>query len=200
MLGGVFVTLAVTGFLYARGESVASAVLRFARRLGGARAEEAARLAASATRGVGLGVVLTPVIQAIMAGIGMAVADVPRVGLFSVIVLVSCLAQAGPIPALLLPIILLAFRGATLPAVALLVWAIVIHLSGPVIRPLLIRKGVDLPLALILSGVIGGVIAFGPIGLFIGPVVLAVAASLLQSWVAEDDGAAAGPAETRPTG
>ncbi len=196
----VLVTLGITGLLYARGEHVATVLLRFARRLAGARGEQAARLAALATRGVGLGVVLTPLIQSILAGIGMAVAGAPRVGLLAIAVLLSCLAQAGPIPALLIPVVWLYARGATFAASGLLAWAIVVHISGPIVRPLLIRRGVDLPLVLIISGVIGGVMAFGVVGLFIGPVLLAVATSLLQSWVAEGDEGTTETAAPHPVG
>ena len=190
MLMQVLIALAITALLYARGESFASAMMSFSRRLGGERGERSARLAAMATRGVALGVVLTPLIQAILAGIGMAVAGVSHVGILAILVLVTCLAQAGPIPAMLIPVAIMFARGATLPAILLLVWAIVVHISGPIVRPILIKRGVDLPLTLILAGVIGGVSAFGVIGLFIGPVLLAVGAALLKNWVAEDPAAA----------
>ena len=194
----VLLTLGITGLLYARGEKVSATLLRFARRLAGTRGEQAARLAALATRGVGLGVVLTPLIQSILAGIGMAVAGAPRVGLFGILVLLSCLAQAGPIPALLIPVVWLYARGETLAAVGLAAWAIVVHLSGPIVRPLLIKRGVDLPMVLIISGVIGGVMAFGAVGLFIGPVLLAVATTLLESWMAEGEEETAGGAGSVP--
>lgn len=197
LLGSAAVTLGITGIFYARGEEISAAVLRFARRLGGPSGEQAARHAALATRGVGLGVVLTPFIQSILAGVGMAVAGVPHVGLFALAVLISCLAQAGPIPAVVLPAIWLFARGSTIAAIALLAWAVVVHLSGPVVRPILIRRGVDLPMAIILSGVIGGVVAFGAVGLFIGPVLLAVATTLLQTWMGEDGEDVAGAAGTR---
>ena len=199
MLAQVLVALAITGLLYVRGDQLATHVLRFSRRLAGARGEEAARLAALATRGVALGVVVTPLIQSILAGIGMATAGVPHFGLIAIGVLVSCLAQAGPLPVLALPVIWLFARGTMVPAIGLLAWALVVHISGPVIRPMLIKRGVDLPLALILSGVIGGVAAFGVVGLFIGPVLLAVASALLERWMADAD--APGPgAATAPTG
>jgi predicted PurR-regulated permease PerM len=198
MLIEVLVTLALTGLLYARGDSVGAAMLRFARRLGGIHGENAARLAALATRGVGLGVVLTPLIQAVLGGIGMAVAGVPHVGLFALLVMLSCLAQVGPIPALLIPVLWLYARGAALPATLLLAWAIVVHASGPVVRPLLIKRGVDLPIVLIISGVIGGVAAFGAVGLFIGPVMLAVGKALIENWIAEEGGGKS-PAIHSPT-
>lgn len=195
----VLLTLGIAGLLYARGERVAAVLLRFARRLAGDHGERAARLAALATRGVGLGVVLTPLIQAILAGLGMAVAGAPHVGLLGLAVLLSCLAQAGPIPALLIPVAWLYAHGATLAAAGLLAWAIVVHASGPIIRPLLIKRGVDLPMAIILSGVIGGVMAFGAVGLFIGPVLLAVGTSLLESWMNEGEEAVTGPIREAPS-
>jgi len=194
MLAQVLITLGITGLIYLRGDQMATGLLRFAQRLAGAQGEQAARLAAMATRGVALGVVLTPLIQSILAGIGMATAGVPHFGLIALGVLVSCLAQAGPIPVLVLPVIWLFARGSVLPASGLLAWALVVHISGPIIRPMLIKRGVDLPLPLILSGVIGGVAAFGIVGLFIGPVMLAVALTLLQSWMGNDGGEAQGEA------
>ena len=68
-----------------------------------------------------------------------------------------------------------------------LVWAIFCGALDNVLRPLLIRRGADLPLLLIFAGVVGGLIAFGIIGLFIGPVVLAVAYTLLVDWVSDDN-------------
>jgi len=68
---------------------------------------------------------------------------------------------------------------------ALLVWSIIVGTMDNVLRPFLIRKGADLPLLLIFAGVIGGLIAFGIIGLFVGPVVLAIAYTLLSQWMAE---------------
>lgn len=198
MLVQVLMTLGITGLLYARGERVAEVLLLFGRRLAGTRGEQAARLAALATRGVGLGVVLTPLIQSILAGIGMAAAGVPHVGVLAIAVLLSCLAQVGPILPLLIPVAWLYARGAVLPASLLLAWALVVHIMGPIVRPVLIKRGVDLPLVLIISGVIGGVMAFGVVGLFIGPVLLAVGTTLLQSWMAEEDGEAASAVAAQP--
>ena len=197
-LAQVLVTLGITGFLYAQGENFGRLLLRFARRLGGAHGEDVARLAALATRGVALGVVLTPLIQSILAGIGLATAGVPHAGLFAIAVLVSCLAQAGPIPALLIPVVWLFAKGHTVPGIGLAAWALVVHVTGPVVRPLLIKRGVDLPLTLILTGVIGGVVAFGVVGLFIGPVLLAVATTLLERWMAEGEAEEAGRPLARP--
>jgi len=66
------------------------------------------------------------------------------------------------------------------------VWTIVVGSLDSILRPILISKGAHLPLVLLLAGVIGGIIAFGLVGIFLGPVVLAVGYTLLQSWLAED--------------
>ena len=73
----------------------------------------------------------------------------------------------------------------------MLIVSVVAGTIDNVVRPLLIRRGVDLPLLLIFAGVIGGLIAFGAIGLFIGPVVLTVAYTLLSTWVSEGEPEAA---------
>ena len=89
----------------------------------------------------------------------------------------------------LIPAVIWVFwSGSTGWGVALLVWSVIVGTMDNVLRPLLIRRGADLPLLLIFAGVIGGLIAFGIIGLFVGPVVLAVAYTLLTQWLAEEPG------------
>jgi predicted PurR-regulated permease PerM len=68
----------------------------------------------------------------------------------------------------------------------MLVWSILVGALDNVLRPILIRRGVDLPMLLIIAGVIGGLMAFGVLGLFVGPVILAVTYTLLQSWINDD--------------
>jgi predicted PurR-regulated permease PerM len=84
-------------------------------------------------------------------------------------------------------VIWLYWKGDPLWGTVLLVWTIVVSAIDNIVRPLLIRKGIDLPLLLILTGVIGGLIAFGIIGLFIGPVVLAVTYRLIEAWVVREE-------------
>src|SRR5260370_25953732 len=83
-------------------------------------------------------------------------------------------------------VICLSGSGSTGWGTFLLVWTGVVGSLDSVLRPILIRKGAHLPLVLLLAGVIGGLIAFGLVGIFLGPVVLAVGYTLLQSWMAED--------------
>ena len=95
-------------------------------------------------------------------------------------------AQLGPIPVLLPAVIWLYWSGNVGWAIALLVWTVLVGALDNILRPVLIRRGVDLPLLLIIAGVIGGLIGFGVVGLFIGPVILAVTYTLLESWVRND--------------
>ena len=115
--------------------------------------------------------------QAVLGGIGLAISGVPYATIFTVVMLMTCLAQLGPLLVLVPCIIWLYWTGDTTWGTVLLVWSCVVGTMDNVIRPLLIRMGADLPLILILSGVIGGLIAFGMIGLFIGSVLLAVTRS-----------------------
>ncbi len=168
---------------YAKGESAAEMVRAFCRRLAGARGDEVATLAAKAIRSVALGVIVTALVQAVLSGIGLAVAGVPSAILLTAIVFVLCLCQLGPGLVLLPAIVWLFWRGDVLSGGVLLVFAIVILPLDNLLRPILIRKGADIPLVLVFIGVIGGLLALGVIGLFIGPVILAVANTLLKSWI-----------------
>ena len=95
------------------------------------------------------------------------------------------LAQIGAVPVLVCALAWLWWKDATAWFFALLVWTVLVGSLDNVLRPILIRKGADLPLLLIFAGVIGGLFAFGLLGLFVGPVILAVAYTLLDAWVAE---------------
>lgn len=177
--------LLFSALLYWRGERVAQGVRQFAMRLASERGDAAVVLAAQAIRAVALGVVVTALVQGILGGIGIASAGIPYATILTVIMVLSCLIQLGPLPVLIPCIIWLYWSGDNTWGTVLLVWSIVVGLMDSVIRPVLIRMGADLPMVLILSGVIGGLFAFGMIGLFIGPVVLAVSWRLFYAWVHE---------------
>jgi predicted PurR-regulated permease PerM len=173
----------VAAILYASGERVADGVCRFARRLAGAQGEHSARLAARAIRGVALGIIVTALVQACLAGIGLLVAGVPFAAVLTALVFALCIAQLGPLPVLVGAVAWTYWSGSTGWAAALLLWTLLVVSIDNVLRPVLIRKGADLPLWLVFSGVVGGLLAFGIVGLFVGPVVLAVSYSLLADWV-----------------
>jgi predicted PurR-regulated permease PerM len=180
-------TVIIAGILYARGESAAHAADRFARRLAGPRGVNSMHLAKFAIRGVALGVVVTAALQAGLAGIGMAIAGVPFVTFLTVLIFILAIAQIGAVPVLLLAVIWVYSQSGVAWGTVFLIWAIFCGTFDNFLRPMLIKRGADLPLLLIFAGVVGGLIAFGVIGLFIGPVVLAVAYTLLADWVSEGD-------------
>jgi len=182
-------TVLVSAVLYARGERAAEQALRFATRLTGANGGAIVRLAAQAIRGVALGVVVTALVQAVIGGIGLAVAGVPFAAILAAVIFLLCVAQLGPLLVLAPAVIWLYWSGSPGWGTFLLIVSIIDGTLDNVLRPVLIKKGADLPLLLILSGVIGGLIAFGLIGIFVGPVILAVAYTLGMSWVNESDDA-----------
>ena len=123
---------------------------------------------------------------------------VPAPALLAAIIFIFAVAQLPSFLVLIPAVIWVYWTMNPVWGTVLLVWTVVVSAIDNVVRPLLIRKGIDLPLLLIFTGVIGGLIAFGVIGLFIGPVVLAVAYRLLESWVGGDEGGSAAVAEDKP--
>jgi len=187
-------TIVIAAILYAEGEWAAEQVLRFGRRLAGANGETSVRLAAQAIRGVALGVVVTALVQSVIGGIGLAVAGVPFAGVLTLLMFMFSVAQVGAVPVLVPAVIWLYWTGRTGWGTVLLIVTIVVGTLDNFLRPILIKKGANLPLLLVFTGVVGGLISFGLIGIFIGPVVLAVAYTLLLAWINEQP-EGAGPDE-----
>lgn len=178
-----FLTVVVAAVLYAKGEAAASQVTSVARKLAGAPGESAIVLMAQTVRGVALGVVVTAVVQALLGALGLWAAGVPSIAILTAIMLVLGIAQVGPAPVLLAAVAWLYWQGANGWATALLVWTAIVGTLDNFIRPMLIRLGADLPFVLVFVGVLGGLISLGVVGLFVGPVILAVAYKLLEAWV-----------------
>jgi len=197
-VGGValqfMLTVAVSAILYAYGETAGHAVLRFSRRLAGERGDHTARLAAASIRGVALGVVVTAVAQSVLGGIGLAVVGIPATALLTALMFLLAIAQIGVLPVLVPAVVWLFWTDNIAWGMGLLVWTTFVGTMDNFLRPWLIQKGANLPLLLIFTGVIGGLVSFGLVGIFIGPVVLAVTYTLLGAWMAEQ------PPEPPPSG
>ena len=181
----VLLTIIIAAILYARGEVAARGVLAFAHRLGGERGSAIVRLAAQAVRSVALGVVLTALVQAVLAGLGLWACGVPHPGVLTAIAFVLGVAQLGPLLVLAPAVAWLYWTGNAGWATGLLIWSIPVIALDNVLRPMLIRRGVELPMLLIIAGVIGGLVGFGVIGLFVGPVILAATYTLARAWISE---------------
>lgn len=180
-------TLVLASILYMNGEDAAKIILRLAHRIAGERGENSALLAALSVRAVAQGVVVTALAQSLLAGIGLAVVGIPYASLLTALTFMLTLAQIGAGPVLIPAIIWLFWSGSTGWGIAMLIWSIFVMGMDGFMRPYLIRRNANLPLLLIFAGVIGGLIAFGVIGLFIGPVLLAVCYTLMIAWINDGD-------------
>jgi predicted PurR-regulated permease PerM len=180
-------TVIIAGVMYAGGESAAAAVKRFGRRLAGPRGESTVELAGQAIRGVALGVGITALVQSALGGIGLAIVGIPFAGLLTALMFMLCIAQLGPGLVMIPSVIWVYWSGDTGWGTFLLIWSVIVVALDNFLRPVLIRLGADLPLLLILAGVIGGLFAFGLVGIFVGPVVLAVAYKVLGEWISDEE-------------
>ena len=180
-------TVVLAAVMYAGGESAALTARRFGRRLAGERGDNAVVLAGQAIRAVALGVGVTAIVQSVAGGIALAIAGVPFAGLLTAVMFMLCIAQLGPTLVLVPAVIWTFWSGDTGWGIFLALCTAVIGTMDNFLRPILIKRGADLPLLLILAGVIGGLIGFGLVGIFVGPVLLAVAYKLLADWIAEVD-------------
>jgi len=179
-------TVLLSALLYANGERAAAGILSFGQRLAGRHGEESVRLAGQAIRGIALGVVVTAMAQSVLGGISLLITGVPFAPVLTAVMFLLAIAQIGPIPVLGGAVVWLYWSGNAVGGTVLLLFTLVVGTMDNFLRPFLIKKGADLPLLLIFVGVIGGLMAFGLIGIFIGPVVLAVAYTLTAAWVEGD--------------
>jgi predicted PurR-regulated permease PerM len=184
--GQFLLTVLIAAVLFARGDVAVADLSQFGRRLAGARGERAVNLAGQAIRGVALGIVLVAIGQAVLGGLGLALAGVPFAVLLTAVMFFGGVVQVGVVPVLILAVGWLYWQGSFGWATALLVWTVLVGTVDNVVRPLLIQRGVQLPLLLVVAGVIGGLISFGVVGIFVGPVVLGVSYMLFEAWLWEE--------------
>ena len=183
----------LAGILLANGEACAAFLGGLGARLGGERATELLGVSTRTLRGVVNGVVGTAVLQALVAAVAFAVAGVPGTALLAVAIFLLALAQLPSLPLILVAAAWLGYRGSTGWAVLVAAWGLVVsNLVDAVVRPYLMGKGAEMPLFGIFLGVVGGLLAFGLIGVFVGPIALALAYHLLVAWAREG-----APAATR---
>lgn len=151
-------------------------------RIAGANGDALVALARDTTRSVAKGIVGVASIQALLAGVGCLVAGVPGAGVWAVLVLILAIAQL-PTLIVLGPLAIYVFsRESVGVALAFTIWCVIVGLLDNVLKPILMGKGVEAPMLVVFLGAIGGMVASGPMGLFVGPVVLVVTFTLIQSW------------------
>jgi predicted PurR-regulated permease PerM len=186
-IGGItlqfLLTLVLVAVFYLQGESLTTQVRRLAWRVGGPRAVEGVVLAGQTMRAIAAGVVLTALLQSILGGCGLWIVGIPAAGVLTSLMFVLCLMQIGPLPVLVPAALWLMFHQQVGWGVALAVWAGLLSVVDNLLRPWLIQRGAKLPFLLVLGGVLGGLLAFGIAGIFVGPILLAVLQRLVARWV-----------------
>lgn len=180
------VALLIAGVLYTRGEEFGGMIDRVAEHFGGEVGRQQVAVADSTVRGVFKGVLGTSAVQGILAAFGFWLAGVPRPVMLGIATFFLSLIPGGPLILALAAAAWLSATGSTGWAAFMVVWGLIVSSSDNVIRPFLIGKGVETPLVLILLGVIGGMVAFGFLGIFIGPTLLAVAHNLTRQWMGRE--------------
>ena len=186
-LGGGFIQFIIStiiaGAFMANAEKCERAFILVANRLTGEHGEALTTLSKTTVRSVVQGVIGVAVIQSVMAGVGMAFVGVPAIGLWMLLVMLIAIIQLPPILALL-PVILYVFSvDTTTTAVLFLIWSIVVSGSDAVLKPMLLSRGSDTPMLVILLGALGGMAMSGIVGLFGGAVILSLTYQLFVVWL-----------------
>lgn len=180
------ISVAIAGALLATVEKGTTVMSRIITRFAGDKGPEIIALATATIRGVMQGVIGVAVIQAILSAIGMLLVGVPAAGLWAGLVMILAIIQLPPI-IVLGPIAAWVFTFAdTMPAVIFLIWALLVSGCDGFLKPILMGRGVDAPMLVILIGALGGMMLSGIIGLFVGAVVVAITYTLFMAWVAEE--------------
>jgi predicted PurR-regulated permease PerM len=178
-------SIVIAGFLYSPGPRILDFMRIVLRRILGHESQEMLQLIGSTIRNVARGVVGIALLQALLAGIGFVVADIPAAGLFTFLALLLGIVQIGP-SILIIPMVIWSWTKMD-PTSALMftTYMVPVSLADNVLRPVIMARGLSTPMPVILVGVIGGMIAYGISGLFVGPIVLAVLWALIQEWATE---------------
>ncbi len=199
----VFVfALIIAGLFLANGERSAHRATVIAQRIfSPERGAELASLCAATIRAVAQGVVGIAFIQMLLVGVGLVLMGVPGAGLLALLVLLLGIMQL-PVLLITLPVVLYVFSQDGVGATTILfaIWTLAAGLSDNVLKPLMLGRGVSVPMPVVLIGALGGMISNGIIGLFIGPVVLAVGYELFNSWVDQVQNGGEQPAAENPAG
>ena len=182
-------SILIAALFLANADACAAGLGRFSSRLfGKTRGREFNQLAAQTVRSVATGVLGVAFVQAVLAGVGMAIAGVPWVGAWCLAILLLAIVQLPPL-VILLPVALWVLGSADNPVIAwgFLVWALLVSFSDAVLKPMFLGRGLEIPMIVILLGAIGGLMLSGIMGLFVGAVILSLAYRLLMEWLNETE-------------
>lgn len=183
----MIVAIILSGVMLAYAKSGGEAAERVFIRLVGKRGLEFVRLTETTIRQVVKGILGVAVIQTILASLGLFIAGVPLAGLWAVLCLILAIIQVGVGPVIIPVVIYVWSTSTTTTAVLFTIWNIIVLTIDNVLKPLLLGKGAPVPMLIIFLGAIGGFVATGLVGLFLGAVILSLTYKLLLEWLAVDE-------------
>ncbi len=190
-LAQVTLSLFIAFFFYRDGVATARVIRSALGRIGGDRAERLLVVAGATVKGVVYGIIGANLVEAVLADLGLWAAGVPGAILLGFAIFFLTLVPLAPLLVFVPAIIWLLQQGATTTAFLLAGWYVVVFMIlENALRAYLVTRGGDLPLVLVLLGMLGGMLAIGFLGIFVGPTLLAVGYSLVREWSAEDQAAA----------
>lgn len=177
------IAIIIAGVFLANSEAGGAFARTLAARLAGERGADFARLAEATVRSVTRGILGVALIQSVLAGIGFLAIGIPGAGLWALLCLLLSTVQIGIVPITLPIVIYVLATTETVPAVLFVIWSIFVGTIDNVLKPILLGRGVGVPMAVIFVGAIGGFISSGIIGLFVGSVVLVLGYKLFLAWL-----------------
>jgi len=183
----LIVSIVIAGFLFIRGPQLVDALSVFLGRVLSHRGKHLVQLAGATIRNVSSGVIGIALLQALLGGVGFLVGGIPAAGVLAFVALCLGIVQIGP-GLLFLPIVVWSWTVMeTTHALIFTAYMIPVGLIDNVLKPFLMARGLTTPMPVIMVGVIGGTIAHGIVGLFLGPIVLSVAWAVMVAWMQGDD-------------
>ncbi|MGB5267479.1 MAG: AI-2E family transporter [Polyangiales bacterium] len=179
------VAIVIAGAILPNGERAAKLARKAAYMIAGPSGPKLAELAASSVQSVTRGVLGVAAIQSLLAGLGMLLVSVPAAGLWTLLILILAVMQL-PSTLILIPVIVYVFyTSSTVVAVLFAIWSVLVGLSDNVLKPLLMGRGSSVPMLVLFMGSLGGFMAGGVLGLFVGAVILSLGYTVFMAWVDE---------------
>ncbi|SHN71408.1 Predicted PurR-regulated permease PerM [Bradyrhizobium erythrophlei] len=179
-------SVVIAGFLLPSGPRIVASVRTMLTRIVPRQGADFLALAGATIRTVAQGVIGVAVLQSLLAGIGLKIAGVPHAGVLAFAVLVLGIVQIGSAP-IFLPVIIWVWTAKDMgSAILITIYLVLVGFSDNALKPLLMGRGLSTPVLVIFVGVLGGTLAHGIVGLFVGPIILAVAWDLLMAWGHDD--------------
>jgi len=190
LMGSVFLalfSLIFAGVFMLSADSGYSTAVQFGNRIKDGKGEELITMVVNTVRSVVKGILLVAIIQAGLAYLGFVVIGLPAAAFFAVLVLIFAIIQLPPIIAMIPAIAIVFSMTSSTPAIIFTIYAVIVSMSDSFLKPILLGKGLQTPMLVILIGALGGMIFMGMLGLFIGPVILAIVHQMYSVWVSEAD-------------